>query len=287
MSVSIVKRFFPHFTTPIGGAAPMPHTRVRQITDRPMSAAMLIANEYVSKRSKIAQENNVARIRRLIEVRAREVAPGRMLVICQLGLEQLLLDTHALPHNVDLAHFAAVAGENRWRDVALLMVIGRTEPTPRDVERIARPLFGVVVAELNPDVRGAVRWPLAKRGIRMRNGRGVEVQGSYHPDSLAEEIRWQICEAQLVQAIGRGRGASRTASDPLQIDILTNVVLPLEVDEATTWDAMQPTVAKVMWARGAVPLSYRDMAECYPDLFESGEAARKALSRENPGQMST
>src|SRR5882757_5593615 len=33
-----------------------------------------------------------------------------------------------------------------------------------------------------------------------------------------------------------------------------------------------------------VPLNYRDMAATYPDLFPTGEAARKALERENPGQ---
>jgi len=35
---------------------------------------------------------------------------------------------------------------------------------------------------------------------------------------------------------------------------------------------------------GTVPLSYADMAAAYPDLFTGGEAARKALARENPGQ---
>jgi hypothetical protein len=42
-----------------------------------------------------------------------------------------------------------------------------------------------------------------------------------------------------------------------------------------------------MRARGAVPLGYADMATAYPDLFSSAEAARKALFRENPGQMPT
>jgi len=81
-----------------------------------------------------------------------------------------------------------------------------------------------------------------------------------------------------------GRAVNRSADNPLQIDVLTKVVLPIEVDEATTWDEIQPSLAQVMKARGAVPVNYRDMAAAYPDLFESGEAARKALSRGNPGQ---
>ena len=47
----------------------------------------------------------------------------------------------------------------------------------------------------------------------------------------------------------------RCYSDP-QIDVLTNVCLPIEVDEATTWNAIQPSFAEIMRARGAVPLSY-------------------------------
>ena len=63
----------------------------------------------------------------------------------------------------------------------------------------------------------------------MRAGNGVAVEGPYHPDPRAEAVRRAICEAQLVQAIGRGRGVNRTDANPLQIDILTNAVLPLSL----------------------------------------------------------
>jgi len=106
-----------------------------------------------------------------------------------------------------------------------------------------------------------------------------------HPDERAEAVRWAICEAGLVQAIGRGRGVNRSVADPLQIDIVTNVVLPIEVDEVTTWNRIQPSLAQIMRTGGAVPLSYTDMAAAYPDLFVSRDAAKMALTRENPEQM--
>ena len=108
----------------------------------------------------------------------------------------------------------------------------------------------------------------------MRDGTGRRVEGNQHPDPRVEAVRWAICEAELIQAIGRGRGVNRTADNPLQIDILTNVCLPIEVDEMTTWDAIQPSLAEIMRARGAVPLSYADMAAAYPDLFSSAERGR-------------
>lgn len=53
-----------------------------------------------------------------------------------------------------------------------------------------------------------------------------------HPDPTAEAIRWSICEAEVIQAIGRG--VNRTTATPLQIDPLTDVVLPVTVDELLT-----------------------------------------------------
>jgi putative DNA primase/helicase len=166
-------------------------------------------------------------------------------------------------------------------------VIGRTEPSPRTVELYARLIFGVEVAEIEPDAEGHVRYPMVTRGIRMRDDRGVPVQGPQHPDARVEIVRWAICEAELIQAIGRGRGVRRTAENLLQIDILTNVVLPIVVDEVTTWGSIQPSLARVMWARSAVPLACADMAMAYQDLFRSGgHAAQMALRRENPSQTS-
>jgi len=210
---------------------------------------------------------------------------GSVLVVCQLGLEAALIDV-GLPDSVRVAHFNDISGQNAWHDVALVIVIGRTEPSPRTVERTARALFGADVQEIEADARGAVRYPQTTRGIRVRDGRGIAVEGPYHPDPRVEAVRWAICEAGLVQAIGRGRGVNRTAGNPLQVDILTNVVVPIEVDEVTTWDRIQPGAAQVMRAAGAVPLGYADMAAAYPDLFPSADAARMTLTREakNPEQ---
>jgi putative DNA primase/helicase len=290
MPVAIVRQFFPNLEPPIHIDAPMPHTRVRQITDRPMTAQMLIPNATAGDKSQHAQNANVERVHRLLEVRAREMSPGKVLVVCQKGLEaSLMAGTQAgryLPPNVELAHFNAITGLNAWQDVALVIVIGRTEPSPRTVERIARAIFRADVVEIEPDSAGEIKYPLVTRGIRLRDGRGIAVRGPQHPDESVEIVRWAICEAELVQAIGRGRGIRRTEANPLAIDIITNIVLPIEVDELTTWDDIQPTLAKVMWARGAVPMSFGDMAASYPDLFPSRDAAQKALNRENPGQTS-
>jgi putative DNA primase/helicase len=243
MNDKIVQRFYPQMPHSIVDAKrPSPHTRIRQITDRRISKASFVPNEKASPKDQRTQRNNLERVRRLLEVRSREVWPGKLLVICQLDLEMALINTRKVPQNVELQHFKNHSGENKWRDVPGLMTIGRTEPGVREVERIARALFGVDIAEIEPDTRGVAMWPVADGRIMLRNGTSVAVESSRHPDPHVDEARQQICEAELMQAIGRGRGDDRTEDNQLQIDILTNVPLPIVADEASL--ERDPAVAR-------------------------------------------
>jgi putative DNA primase/helicase len=280
MSGKIVRRFYPHMPRTFVGEKPSAYTRIRQLTDKRISKAQFVHNKDASPKGQKTQRNNFERIGRVIEVRAREVWPGKLLVVCQLDLEVALINAGKVPANVELHHFKNISGKNDWSNVPGLMTIGRTEPGVRDVERIARALFDVDIAEVELDMAGAINWPLAEGYISLRDRTSVAVQCSRHPDPHVEEVRRQICEAELMQAIGRGRGGNREADSPLQIDILTNVPLPLLADEVLGWKEIQPALARVMWSRGAVPLSYRDMARAYPDLFSSPKAAEHAMQRE-------
>ena len=47
------------------------------------------------------------------------------------------------------------------------------------------------------------------------------------------------------------------------------------MDEVDDLGRIQPTLAEVMRARGAVPLSYAIMAAAYPDLFEQRGGGRE------------
>jgi len=69
----------------------------------------------------------------------------------------------------------------------------------------------------------------------MRDGVGIRVQGDFHPDPLCQAISELICNGELIQAIGRGRGIWRTEMTPLDIDLLFNTVLPITVDAVVPW----------------------------------------------------
>jgi hypothetical protein len=101
---------------------------------------------------------------------------------------------------------------------------------------------------------------------------------------LAEAIRWQVCEGELLQIIGRGRGVNRTAANPLAVLVLTDIPLPLPVDELVAWDVLAPSPADLMLSTGGVALeSAADAARAYPDLWPSAEAAKKAFQRTSAG----
>jgi hypothetical protein len=287
MNDKIVQRFYPQMRHSLVDAKRSSnHTYIKQITDKRISKSSFVPNEHASKKDQTTQQNNLERIRLIIEVAAREFAPGKLLAIGHKGLEEALLDTAGkgktpeMQPNVELEHFKNHAGRNDWRAVRVLITIGRTEPGVRALERRARALFGVDIIEIEPDERGVPRWPVATRYIKLRNGTSVPVECSMHPDPQVEVVRWQACEAELLQATGRGRGDERTADKPLLIIILTNVPLPIVVDEVATWKEIQPTYARIMWSRGIVPASPRDAAELHDDMFASRRAAESALQRE-------
>jgi putative DNA primase/helicase len=120
---------------------------------------------------------------------------------------------------------------------------------------------------------------MVERRIRLAGGRTAAVAMEEHADPIAEAVRWSICEGELIQAIGRGRGVNRTAVNPLEIDLLTDVVLPVTVDALVAWSELKPTRRDLMALAGIVLSNAADMAACFPDLWPSAAAARQDRTR--------
>jgi hypothetical protein len=78
-----------------------------------------------------------------------------------------------------------------------------------------------------------------------------------------------VCEGELLQAVGRGRGVRRTVETPLEVLILTDVPIPLPVNELTTFRALSDSSGPLalLAARGVVPLDYAGIAAASPDQF--------------------
>jgi hypothetical protein len=161
--------------------------------------------------------------------------------------------------------------------VAGLVLVGRTLPAPGVVGAMAEALSGSHVPLLAP-------W--YHRADAMRETLdGAELgEADRHPDPLAEAIRWAICEGELVQIIGRGRGVNRTAANPLDVLVLCDVPLPLPVAETMPAAALDPTLPERMLAEGgAVIEAPADAHRAYPRLFPTVEAAKKRFQRDRLG----
>lgn len=291
----VLRKIWPALGDLVEAEAAQPHVTVRQITDRAFGASSITPSDRAPETSHRYAGNTRARLLRYMEARSAELG-GKMLVIGQEALIEKLR-AEGLPAEIETVHFNGLSGSDIWRDARCVVVIGRTQPPPSDVEHRAE-----VLAQAAPD-RVDGWYPLAPGYLDMRGsgegpavsrpGRGKGQPGTFgterHPDRLAEAIRWGICEGELMQAIGRGRGVNRTGDTLLAVDILTAIPLPIAVDEAGPFEAFEPTAMDLMAARG-VMVSNRQakgawhvVAAVLPDLYRTAEAARDAGKERSRG----
>jgi hypothetical protein len=238
---------------------------VRQVIDAPTSSRKLVST---------AHDDHRQAVRRYIFGRWFELGRPRTLVICQEQISLWLADK--LPPGVELLHFNATNGLDVFKDVRLLILVGRAQPGPAAVETLAATFGGSMPTILRPGAQNFTWYHQEKRGIRLRNGSGVAVDGDRHPDPFAEAIRRQITEAELIQAFGRARAVNRTPATPLDVDLLLDTVLPITVDAVMSWRA--PSLLLATAADGVVLTSPADLTAIWPDLWPNEKAAGRTLA---------
>jgi len=233
-----------------------------------------------SKRKLDGDDKTVERhrrsVRRYILRRWKQLGKGRTLVICQKPVEGWMREH--LPDEIELAHFNAIAGLDIYRDVRLLIVVGRPQPGPQGVEAQAATLTGAMPAQMvaAPTAAKPFTWfDPVQRGIRLRDGSGVAVQGDQHPDDFCEAIRWQICEAELVQAIGRARAIWRTDKTPLDIDLVFDTVVPITVGKVLPWNDESLLIETAV--EGVMLTSPVDLVKLWPGLWSNEKAAYRTV----------
>jgi Bifunctional DNA primase/polymerase, N-terminal len=240
---------------------------IRQVLDSPTSS-----NKLIKSKAKMP-ERHLQSIRRYILRRWMETGKGPTTVICQQKVAWWL--SERLPDKIELAHFNAIAGLDIYRDARLLIVVGRTQPGPKGVETLAATLSGEMPAQMATPVNGFAWFDQVQRGIRLRDGTGVAVQGDRHPDDFCEAIRWQTCEAELVQAIGRARAIWRTDKTPLDIDLLFNTVVPITVGKVLQWNDESLLIETAV--EGVMLTSTVDLMKVWPTIWPNHSRAERTI----------
>lgn len=263
-----------------------PHMRVKQATMRAFSKSKLAPSKNADPTD--TGEISKANARRKLEARIVRVARengGETLVVSN----KATMDALHLPAHIQRAHFNAVAGLDRFGTARTIVVIGRPQPSPGATERLAGALTGRApsVSLRNADTAFGFDWyPRQDAFRRVREGKDIRLvptQVDAHPDETCERIRSGIAEAEVMQAIGRGRGVQRGPESPLDVIVLTDCVLPIPVDEIIS-DApfTQRTLADEMLAMGGVAFEDAGAAfAAYPGFWPNYEAAKKAMQRDS------
>lgn len=209
-----------------------------------------VPNEQHSERVARRVQNNVARLSDLLDVLVGRYAPGEVAAIVPLRLEKALQERWREQgrEGIHLAHFNAIRGQNAFCNVRCLVVWSRPSPSPDEVERMAATISGRPVQKLpkgDPYLRGRFHY-------WMRDGKQEMADPERHPDLFVEQVRWQIVEAELLQAIGRARAVWRSPERPLTIIIGTSVPTELPINRLVGSDELFEHVTPIdaMIARG-------------------------------------
>lgn len=197
---------------------------------------------------------------------AIRIAPRRVLVVTYMAIE---IAFAGIP-GVETAHFNAIAGLDGYGDVGLLMVIGRPLPSTLDLVSPCASLFGHLP-------QGRYHKDIA--AVHLCDGRPAIVKTLTHVEPDAELLRAAICDDELIQAIGRGRGINRTDQNPLEVQVLADVALPLINDRVLAWDTVRPGLFQRMLLAGLAVDSPADAAALHPALFAGEKQAQKVFER--------
>ena len=267
----LVKRLLPEIRT-VTIDADAPNQHVRLIAGRFSKSTLLAGMANVAEPT-LARSSLLDDCVAYVRWHAARHATGRVLVVTHKDCEPAFAGLA----NVETAHFNAVAGLDVYRDVGALIIIGRPLPSTEGL----LPLLGALY---EASAKGGYAW--AEQGLWLRSGRKTGVRVVRHQDPRAEVLRAAICDDEVMQSLGRGRGVNRTASNPLEVHLMSDVALPLSYDQVLSWDAICPDIVQHMLLAGLAVDSPGDALQLHPGLFGTAEQAEKAFQRAGFGGQS-
>jgi hypothetical protein len=266
MQPDIVRLLWPTMELTADVRVQTPHQHIAQVVDR--SYAL----------SQLRRDSGFRDVHAILCRQARQYAPRTVLAVVQIEIEKRLLEVGNLPENLKLAHHNNIAGRDEWGDVASLVVVGRTEPSPRAAEWQAEAITGSAIDPLPGYYEKAMAWR------EMADGTFQPAEATRHPDPTAEAVRWHIAVGELVQIIGRPRGVNRTADNRVDVLILTDVPLPVPVERLISAENVEASPDDLMMSAGGFCLNGPvEAADAFQGLWgkkdkdgEKATATRKA-----------
>ena len=261
--------------------AAAPHMRVVQVDDRAFGYGSVISgSDPATARTAAGHQRRIADLMTV----ARAGTGGAGLLVGPKEMVKQMTAAGMVSSGWETATFGSLRGVDRFKTASVGVVASRQLPTPADIELMAEVVFGRDVKHLDSD------WYPTTAAIRlMADGTGRETLVECHPDPDVETVRWTLCEAEVLQGIGRLRGVRRDADHPVLVFVLNQLDLGhLAISELQTWDdlsaACGPTM--LMAARGCVPKMWSDIAHMVGRWDDAKDPAGNAKTwfRDNPAE---
>ena len=241
----------------------------------PMSAskASVTETDGISDKERVTRRNRLGAVANLIEVLDRETDKGVLAITYKdaaAGLRKMPL----IPERATIWHFKAQRGMDGAKDVGAAVIYGSTRPNEDAIARTTAAIFGEAF-----DRSTKYRWK--RRGFNMRDGSLAGIDVEVHPDPQCDQVLQWICDAELVQSIGRVRGVNRSPGTPVTVFVCSNRVLPIEVAAVREWKDILPSRLDLAMSRegGVLALNSTTLAARNPGLWATKEAAKAEVKR--------
>jgi len=184
--------------------------------------------------------------------------PISVLLVAQKAIAERLHPR--MPAGVAVEHFGVLRGLNAYKDVPVVIIVGRVRPANVDLE-----LMTAALHSLNPQVQAIERYDVSPK-----DGRPWLEQ---HPDPHVAALQSQITAAGVQQALARARIYDRSPEKPVDIHVFgqCDLGLPAECVRLQLWGDSQRTPVEIAAARGCVFGDMRLNQRAYPgQLFPKG-----------------
>jgi hypothetical protein len=185
---------------------------------------------------------------------------------------------------IKIAHYGNIRGSNQFADCDALIILGREQPPPEDIEEIAKAFWYDTEKPLRLAKTGAgggkVYVP-SKRCYEMADGTKVKGNVEVHRDPRCQAVLSEVRENEMVQAIDRGRLIWN--QDRKHIYILCDIPLPgVKIDRLVSWDNLrgagrlhEALSAQVAAGETCLPLEPGWLSTHYPKMWKTLKAAQR------------
>ncbi len=181
-----------------------------------------------------------------------------------------------------VAHFQNLRGIDIFREYNRVIIIGRQQPPPQDMESWAKALWWDKNTTLNfitPESENITNYQDEARGYRMKNESSHSVDTLVHPDRRVQDLLELTREHEITQSIDRLRLVRNREFGKAKVFILTSIPLDITVDHLWNWNSLLQFLKLWELSDGVVPLRPEHLTTSFPDEVRSVGAAQDLTAR--------